>query len=231
MLGDLPRRAEAVEVGAGTGKLTQALLDAGARVTAVEPGAEMRALLEQRVGGRATVLDARGEELPLPDASADVVVCADSFHWLDAEAALAEFRRVLRPAGRLCLSGLLPRWTAEQSSGWAEHTGAVLGPLWERSRHPLRSTRFAVPTLGPETGFEEVISTEVPFIHHTDRDGLLALYASWSSVASLPEGERAAIRAQLERVLEERRVGKLELSYVAQVRVYAVDQSEDGSGA
>jgi hypothetical protein len=84
----------------------------------------------------------------------------------------------------------------------------------------LRSTGFAVPTLSPESGFEEVVSTEVPFIHKTDRDGLLALYASWSSVASLPKSERTEIRVNLERVLDERGVGNLELSYVAQIRVY-----------
>ncbi len=168
MLDGLTAPIEVVDIGAGTGKLTNALLDAGARVSAVEPGAEMRTLLEHRVGERAAVLDAQAEELPLADASADVIVCADSFHWLDAESALAEFRRVLQPPGRLCLSGLLPRWTAEQSSDWAPHTGAVLSPLWDRSAHPLRSTGFAVPTLSPESGFEEVVSTEVPF-HPQDR--------------------------------------------------------------
>ena len=225
MLDDLPSPVEVLEIGAGTGKLTGALLEAGARVTAVEPGAEMRALLEQRLGGRAAVLAARAEQLPLTDASADAVVCADSFHWLDGECALAEFARVLRPLGRLVISGLLPAWTPEQSGAWAQEAGAVLSPLWKRSQHPVGETGFKVPTVGPDTGFSERQSDEIPFVFVTDRDGLLALYSSWSSVASLPDAERADVRARLAEILDRHTVGDLELSYVAQVRLY------DRSGA
>ena len=223
MLADLREPAEVVDVGAGTGQLTAALADAGARVTAVEPGPETRALLERRAGGRARVLDGRAEALPLPDASADVVVCADSFHWFDADRALAEFRRVLRPDGRLCVSGLLPRW---EPAGWAEETGRIVGPLWERAAHPLRATGFAVPAVSTGSGFEETRTEEVPFTFATDRDGLLALFGSWSAVASLPHDERADVRARLAEVLDRHGVAELELSYVAQLRFYGV-----GSGA
>ena len=92
MLEGLPEAPEVIDIGAGTGQLSAALADAGARVTAVEPGPDTRSLLEQRVGEGVRVLDCRPEDLPLADESADLVVCADSFHWLDAERALAEFR-------------------------------------------------------------------------------------------------------------------------------------------
>ena len=226
MLAGLPQPADVVDVGAGTGQLAEALADAGARVTAIEPGAETRALLERRVGGRVQVLDARAEELPLPDASADLVVCADSFHWLDAERALAAFHRVLRPAGRLCLSGLAPRW---EPTAWAEETGRIIGPLWARADHPLRATGFAVSTVPAGSGFAEARDEEIPFTFATDRDGLLALFGSWSSVASLPDDGRAETLSELARVLDRHAVGELALAYVAHLRFYG--QSAEGSGA
>jgi SAM-dependent methyltransferase len=221
MLDGLPETPDIVDVGAGTGQLAKALADAGAQVTAVEPGAETRRVLERRVSGTTIrIVDARGEELPVEDASTDLVVCADSFHWLDVDRALAEFLRVLRPRGRLVLSGLRPAWTPEQSGDWAHEAGAVLSPLWKRSGHPLRETGFRVPELRPDSGFTERECIEIPFVFSTDRDGLLALYSSWSSVASLPDAEQAGVRARLAEILERHAVGDLELTYIAQLRVY-----------
>ena len=88
-----------VDLAAGTGKLTRLLARTGARVVAVEPLAEMRGL----IGPPAEVMEGTAESLPLRDASADAVTVAQAFHWFDADAALAEIRRVLRPGGGLGL--------------------------------------------------------------------------------------------------------------------------------
>ena len=215
MLAGLPEAPHVVDVGAGTGQLAGALTEAGARVTAVEPGDEPRRLLQRREG--VEVLAARAEALPLPDAGADLVVCADSFHWLDARRALTEFRRVLRPDGRLCVSGLVPRW---EPTPWAEETGKITGPLWKRVDHPLRQTGFDVPHVPPDSGFEETGTSDIPFVLETDRDGLLALFGSWSAVASLPDDERAAVEARLAAVLDRHGIEAVELSYIARLRLY-----------
>src|SRR5262245_57888935 len=93
---------DVVDLGAGTGKLTRSLVGLGHRVIAVEP---LPGMLEQLRGAvpRATALSGSAEAIPLADASADVVVCAQSFHWFDHETALPEIARVLRPGGRLAL--------------------------------------------------------------------------------------------------------------------------------
>ena len=62
---------DVVDLGAGTGKLTRALVGLGHRVTAVEPLDEMRAELEAALPDVHAVAG-RAEAMPLPDSSADV---------------------------------------------------------------------------------------------------------------------------------------------------------------
>jgi len=93
--------ARLLELGAGTGKLTT-LLAPRAHITAVEPVAEMRAILRERLPA-IEVLDGRAEAIPALDSAFDAVVVAQAFHWFDGGAALAEIGRVLRPGGRLGL--------------------------------------------------------------------------------------------------------------------------------
>jgi SAM-dependent methyltransferase len=93
---------DVVDLGAGTGKLTRGLVALGHRVTAVEPLPEMLEHLCRAVPD-AIPLAGSAEAIPLPDESADVVVCAQAFHWFDHAAALPEIARVLRPGGRVAL--------------------------------------------------------------------------------------------------------------------------------
>src|SRR2546423_4187356 len=91
-----------VDLAAGTGKLTRLLVPTGARVLAVEPQAEMRAVLERAVPG-ADALEGTAEALPLADSSVDAVTVASAFHWFEPAKALPEIARVLRPGGRLAV--------------------------------------------------------------------------------------------------------------------------------
>jgi SAM-dependent methyltransferase len=95
----------ALDVGAGTGILTRDLLglDLGLDVIAVEPLAEMRALLP----AAARAIDGSAEAIPLPDGSVDAVFVGSAWHWFDTDKALAEAHRVLRPGGTLALLWIL----------------------------------------------------------------------------------------------------------------------------
>ena len=103
----------AVDLAAGTGLFTRALLGRVPDITAVEPDGRMRAVLAQRTGG-VRMLDGRGEAIPLPDASADGVFVSTAWHWLDPALAIPEIARVLRDGGRL---GVI--WTSrDRADDW-----------------------------------------------------------------------------------------------------------------
>jgi len=104
ILGAIGRPAaelDAADVGAGTGIWTRQIQEAGfRRVTGVEPNDEMRRAGQETSANRAIEWKAgSAEHTGLADASADLLTMASSFHWADFAAALAEFRRVLRPDG------------------------------------------------------------------------------------------------------------------------------------
>lgn len=99
-LGD-PASLRAADIGAGTGISARLLADRGVRVIAIEPNAAMRAAA--RPHPNVQWRDAAADRTGLPDASLDLVLCAQAYHWFEPKAACAEFARILEPAGRLAL--------------------------------------------------------------------------------------------------------------------------------
>jgi len=88
--------ASVVEVGAGTGKFTRLLAKLKIKLVAVEPVAAMREQFRAHVPESVPVVDGVAEKLPFENDSIDAIVCAQAFHWFDAEAACKEFHRVLK---------------------------------------------------------------------------------------------------------------------------------------
>src|SRR3954467_9483407 len=119
LLGDRPRRV--LDLGAGTGLLTDALVAAGHDVVAVDPAPEMLAQLGARLPGVETAVGT-AEEIPVGDAAVDAVVAGQAAHWFEPEPAAREIRRVLRPGGTL---GLV--WnTRDERVPWVAALGELL---------------------------------------------------------------------------------------------------------
>jgi len=93
------------DVGSGTGLSSELFLKNGNTVYGVEPNAEMRAAGEQLLAKYPYFHSVTGtaEATTLPDASIDLVVAGQAFHWFDPPRARAEFRRILRPHGLIAL--------------------------------------------------------------------------------------------------------------------------------
>jgi ubiquinone/menaquinone biosynthesis C-methylase UbiE len=158
LLGDRPRRV--VDLGAGTGLLTERLVAAGHEVVAVDPSAEMLAQLTDRLPA-VTARVGEAEALPLPDGTVDAVVAGQAAHWFDPVSAAREMRRVLRPGGVVGLiwnvrDTRVP-WVADLDAllvGEARGHGADQAVVDEFARAlPATATTFeseVVQTLTPE---------------------------------------------------------------------------------
>jgi SAM-dependent methyltransferase len=102
------------DIGAGTGISSKMFLDAGYRVTAVEPNAPMRTAAERwlRAYPGFDAVDGGADATGLAAASVDLVTVAQAFHWFDEEAARREFARILRSGGLAAIW-----WNSRRLSG------------------------------------------------------------------------------------------------------------------
>ncbi|MQS16923.1 methyltransferase domain-containing protein [Streptomyces kaniharaensis] len=176
-----------LDLGAGTGKLTRLLVDAGLDVVAVEPDEAMRDQLAAAVP-KAAVRAGSAERIPLADGSVDAVVVAQAWHWFDQGAAVPEIARVLAPGGTLALV-----WNVrDESEPWA----AALGALMHRSTRQVIDTQPVVPA-----PFGAPERLEIRWQHVTTRAEIVDMVASRSYVIALPEAERARLLADVEELL------------------------------
>lgn len=180
-----------VDLAAGTGKFTRLLPATGAEVIAVEPVPAMREQLSQ-LGLGVEVLDGTAEAMPLPDGRAHAVTVAQSFHWFDAPAALAEIHRVLQPGGGLAMlwnvrDGRVP-WVAE------------LSEIIHWHRHEVSAYEERIDWAGLVAASDWYTPLEKRQVFHEqehDLDTLLARVSSVSYISVMPEGERAAVLDQV----------------------------------
>jgi SAM-dependent methyltransferase len=101
----LDQNAVVADIGSGTGIFTRLLVDAGLEVYAVEPNNEMREAAEALLADepKFNSVGAPAEGTGLADDSVDLITAAQAFHWFNNEITKQEFRRILKPGGRLAL--------------------------------------------------------------------------------------------------------------------------------
>jgi ubiquinone/menaquinone biosynthesis C-methylase UbiE len=199
-----------LDLGAGTGKLTRALVATGARVVAVEPGAAMLAELRRVLPGVEALLGG-AESIPLPDASVDAVAVGQAFHWFRHDEAVPELHRVLRPGGAVALI-----WNSrDQERPLQREISELIKPLVPAGRPPVGESAKALET---SELFGPVEKRMFPFVQRLDADGVAERIASVSFVAAAPP----VVRAELDRRLREAvaaQGGVVDFAYVTEVYV------------
>jgi SAM-dependent methyltransferase len=182
----LPRDADVLDLGAGTGKLTRVLLEQFDRVTAVEPLDGMRELIPQE----ARVIAGTAEAIPLANASIDGVFCGESFHWFDWPRALPEIARVLRPGGTLAML-----WN-RGPHGFQPEIEAILDRV-SHSPGEKRYHAFAWRDAFAGMPFEPLRQELYPNTEEISADALVARIGSWSNFTTLAPDERKALLAEI----------------------------------
>lgn len=168
-----------VDLGAGTGKLTELLIGRSSHVVALEPQHSMAKQLQAKLMG-VPVACARAEALPVRTGWADAVVAAQAYHWFDHSRALPEIARVLTARGVL---GLI--WNVrDESVDWVADLTRITGA------DNSRDTRFGLQAV---PHFTELESTTYRWEQTVDRGALIAHARSRSRVSALDEADRERV--------------------------------------
>jgi ubiquinone/menaquinone biosynthesis C-methylase UbiE len=179
-----------LDLAAGTGKLTRALVPSGASLIGVEPVPGMREALRASLPGM-SVLDGTAEAIPIDDGSVDAVVVGQAFHWFDGDRAIPEIARVLRPGG-----GLAIVFNVRDED---DPMQAALSEIWEPHRgetptHRTVSWREAFANQDVFTTLEHRAFRHEQLV---DREHLVDRVVSVSFIAILEPSERDRVAEQV----------------------------------
>jgi SAM-dependent methyltransferase len=189
----------AVDLAAGTGLFTRALLGRAERVIAVEPDDRMRAVLAAS-SPEVEALAGTGEAIPLPDASIDALFVSSAWHWLDPDRAPAEIARVIRDGGRL---GVL--WTSrDREVEWVRDLDRGPGdPAWDSGAETAhRSMRMA--SLSDTVDFSGAETQTFGFVRRMRVDDVVEMVATYSGVITAGDEARAALLEAVQQKLAAR---------------------------
>ena len=158
--------SEVLEVGCGTGQLTESLARYGFRLTAIDIGPSMITAARRRLDGAALSFQVSSfEDFAAADASFDLIVSGTAFHWVDPEAMFCKPARLLRPGGWLALletgeryddplrAALLGMWAARGGDGGTRVRGPHFADteviadtgLFETAIHTTHTQRIVRP--------------------------------------------------------------------------------------
>ncbi|KAI8998570.1 S-adenosyl-L-methionine-dependent methyltransferase [Trametes punicea] len=197
-----------VELGAGTGIFTRALLahpdwsDAIKELRAVEPSEGMRDVFTKTVTDpRVSVREGTFDTTGIEDGWADLVVIAQAFHWCpDYDKAVAEFARILKPKGVVAFI-----WNLED-----RNRAAWVAQLRDRiERHESGTPQFrlglwraAFSTPSYTANFEPPEENIWDYVLHGTRDIVVNRACSKSYIAVLSVEDKQKVIDDIDAILQ-----------------------------
>ena len=214
------------DVGAGTGRLTVWLLQAGHRVFAVEPSSEMRAIGQHKTaeyGDSVTWIESTAEANPLPDASCALVTFGSSLNVTERDRSLRETARILQPDGWfVCM------WNHRDLE---DPLQAEIENLIKREvpDYAYGTRRDDQTEAIEESGlFETPVFFERRFNAEVRVDSWLAAWRSHATLARQAGDKMPDILAGIEAVVRKRSSDVLSVAYVTRVWAARVLSGNDG---
>ncbi|MFJ2950708.1 class I SAM-dependent methyltransferase [Streptomyces sp. NPDC087226] len=181
-----------LDLGAGTGKLTDTLIALGADVVAVEPDPAMLTELRRSLPA-VRALKGSAEAIPLPDGSVDAVLVGNAMHWFDMAVAGPEIARVLVPGGVLAGLWNVLNDRVDWVAGLARISGsAAVGPRDTSASWRAATADAHLPGSGAAARFGAPERAEFPHGQRRTADSLVATLATRAGMLVMPEPERQA---------------------------------------
>jgi ubiquinone/menaquinone biosynthesis C-methylase UbiE len=230
-----PLQFNLVEIGAGTGKFTESFVPYFQQhyvekkegksliFTAVEPSEGFRDTLAQKKLQGVVVVNGTGEAVPVPSRSADAVIIAQAFHWMDSVTTLKEVYRVLKPGGVLFV--LFNAF--DYSTEWLRILDKdVVAPRFGSKVPRPQSENWRNCFFLEETKpmFSALHGWYHPFIFYGTRNMVLNRYLSISVIVSLSKEEKMKVLHEINNFLDfhpafekSRENGVYEFPYVTQL--------------
>jgi ubiquinone/menaquinone biosynthesis C-methylase UbiE len=194
--------ATALDLAAGTGKLTRELEPRFRRVIAVEPLPEMLAVIRRDLP-RVEALEGGAEEIPLADGSVDVVFVAQAFHWFANHRALAEIDRVLAPGpGGLALIWNISPWESHATPWWGRFDDVLSRYTEDVQRIRTRTSAEWQPAFEGEQPFAPLRRLDFTHSQLLPRERFPDVLSSRSYVTALEPAERARLFAEIEALFD-----------------------------
>ena len=184
-----------VDLGAGTGKFTRLLVPSGARIMAIEP---VEGMISKFISllSRIEILPGTAETIPLSSSSVDVVTVAQAFHWFQAESALREIHRVLKPRGKL---GLV--WNVRNESvEWVARITDIIDPF--QGNTPRYKTSQWRQAFEKTDLFTPLSKSVFKHIHQCEYEDVINRVASISFIAALSSTEKQKVLNEVREFLE-----------------------------
>ncbi|WP_371802175.1 class I SAM-dependent methyltransferase [Candidatus Lokiarchaeum ossiferum] len=209
---ELSKESVIADIGSGTGKFTQLLVEKGYKVYGVEPNREMREAGEKYLHDYPNFSSIAGqaEATTLSDHSIDLITAAQAFHWFDLEKTKPELNRILKPNGHLAYI-----WNERDIEGSKFHQeyDAILNqycPEYPQSNHRNRGS------MEISLFIKDPIHFISSFTQHFDYKSLEGRLFSSSYTPKPGNPDSIPLKKELKQVFKNNAVGgKIEFKYIS----------------
>ena len=202
----LPANPRVLEIGAGSGLVTQSLLKRNPqKLVAVEPDPALVSFTERRLSDpRLSMVAAAFPDAPI-DSEFDLIACAAAFHWMEPTIALARIRELLAPDGLWAMW-----WHSYRNPGRGDELADLITPLLREIALPPSDTLFRHYSLDEEHHRETLVRAGFRNIEYRlysqERQlttaQVTALYQSYSYVRVLPNEQKAQLIEDIAEIVE-----------------------------
>ena len=221
---------KALEIGAGTGKATRPILEAGYNVTAVEIGVNMAAFLSDKFKSYKdfNVIVSAFEDAEVEENAYDLIYAASSIHWVDAKIGCPKIKRLLKNDGTIAL--MRYNFSSEDDESldaayekyFRTHylSSQRYGKAEKRTHEDLRNPAGFLARYGfnglEEYGFKDIMLNfyDVEIIYTADE--YIKLYETMADHRDLPENNKTGLYTEIAKIINQNG-GKYKMDYIFQV--------------